>query len=72
LALWFDDTAALSISKLAELELLSVLDTKLGDTGFLQLVKLPKANSFFLSGTKVSDAVFQKAKKEYPKINFYR
>jgi hypothetical protein len=65
----FDDTAAQHLMKLPKLRSLSIGDTQLGDKGFQELVKIPSLES--LSGardTKVSSAVYDKAKKDYPKL----
>jgi hypothetical protein len=67
----FDDAAAKHLSGLSSLESLTVNDTQLGDKGFLELLALPKLRSFYVDGTKVSKEVYQKAKKDHPKMTLY-
>jgi internalin A len=66
----FDNDSVKHVTPLTNLEKLDLQYTNLGDSGFLELVKLPKLRSFYLDGTKVTKEVFQKSKKEHPKIYF--
>lgn len=67
----FDDAAAQHMKGLTELQSLTLNDTKLGDAGFQELLKLPKLRSLFVDGTKVTKDVYQKAKKEHPKMSLF-
>jgi Leucine-rich repeat (LRR) protein len=64
----FVDDAAKFVTPLSNLEKLDVQSTQLGDAGFQELVKMPKLRSFYLDGTKLTKEVFQKAKKDHPKM----
>ena len=64
----FNNDSARHLTPLSNLEKLNLQSTELGDAGFQELVKLPKLRSFYLDGTKVTKEVFQKAKKDHPKI----
>jgi hypothetical protein len=66
-----DDAAAKHLTSLASLEDLTLNNTKLGDEGFMQLLKLPKLKQLYVDGTMVTREVYQKAKKDHPKIRFY-
>jgi hypothetical protein len=67
----FDDAAVAHVAKLPELQSLTLNNTKLGDAGFLDLLKLPKLKFLYVDGTKVTKEVYQKAKKEHPKLSLY-
>lgn len=67
----FDDAAVMHVSTLPSLQELTLNNTKLGDTGFLQLLKLPKLKTLMVNHTKVSKEVYQKAKKDHPKLRLY-
>jgi Leucine-rich repeat (LRR) protein len=64
----FDNDSAKYVTPLSNLEKLDLQSTLLGDSGFQELVKLPKLRSFYLDGTKLTKEVFQKAKKDHPKM----
>jgi hypothetical protein len=66
-----DDAAVKYLTALPSLIDLTLNDTNLGDNGFLELVKLPKLKNLNVDGTKVSKEVYQKAKKDYPKLRLY-
>lgn len=70
----FDDAAVKHLTGMANLQDLTLNYTKLGDKGFQQLLARPKLRSLYVDGTMVSKEVYQKAKKEHPKIRlfFYR
>jgi internalin A len=65
----FDDTAVKYVTPLPDLETLMLNNTKLGDAGFQELLRLPKLRNLWVDDTKVSKEVYQKAKKEHPKIS---
>jgi hypothetical protein len=67
----FDDAAAKNLASLSSLQSLTVSNTSLGDAGFQELLKLPNLASLNVDGTKVSKDVYQKAKKDHPKIRLY-
>jgi hypothetical protein len=67
----FDDAAAKHLASLTSLEDLTLNSTNLGDEGFLQLLKLPKLKQLYVDGTKVSKEVYQKAKKDHPRVSFF-
>jgi hypothetical protein len=67
----FDDAAAKLVSAMPELSDLTLNNTNLGDTGFQELLKLPKLKSLYVDGTKVTKEVYQKAKKDHPKVTLY-
>jgi hypothetical protein len=53
------------------LQNLTLNGTSLGDAGFNELVKMPKLKSLLVDGTKVTKEVYQKAKKDHPKLSLY-
>ena len=69
-----DDASVKHLAAMANLQDLTLNQTKLGDKGFQQLLALPKLRSLYVDGTMVSKEVYQKAKKEHPKLRlfFYR
>jgi hypothetical protein len=67
----FDDVSAKYVSTIPNLESLTLNYTKLGDAGFKQLLALPKLEALFVDETKVSKEVYQKAKREHPKLRLY-
>jgi hypothetical protein len=67
----FDDAAVKHIGGLPNLQKLCLNDTNLGDKGFQELLKLPKLQSLLVDSTKVSKDVYQKAKKDHPKLSLY-
>jgi hypothetical protein len=67
----FDDAAVKYVSTMPSLEDLTLNNTKLGDKGFQELVNLPRLQMLYVDGTEVSRAVYQKAKKEHPKLRLY-
>jgi hypothetical protein len=56
------------VTPLNNLVKLDLQYTQLGDSGFQELVKMPKLQSFNLDGVKVTKEAFQKAKKDHPKM----
>jgi hypothetical protein len=67
----FDDAAVKHLTGIANLQDLTLNYTKLGDKGFQQLLALPKVRGLYVDGTMVSKEVYQKAKKEHPKLRLY-
>lgn len=67
----FDDAAVKHVVGLPSLQELTLNNTKLGDTGFQELIKMPKLKSLLVDNTKVTKDVYQKAKKENPKLGLY-
>jgi hypothetical protein len=67
----FDDAAAKVVSAMPELESLTLNGTNLGDAGFQELLKMPSLKSLYVDGTKVTKEVYQKAKKDHPKLTLY-
>jgi Leucine-rich repeat (LRR) protein len=67
----FDDAAAKFVAKMPNIQNLTLNSTALGDAGFKVLVDLPKLRSLYVDGTKVTKEVYQKAKKEHPKLLLY-
>ncbi|HEX5271354.1 MAG TPA: hypothetical protein VFW33_12735 [Gemmataceae bacterium] len=67
----FDDAAAKYVVTMPGLKSLTLNDTKLGDAGFTELLKAPQLESLYMDGTKVTKEVYQKAKKDHPKLRLY-
>jgi hypothetical protein len=65
----FDDDAVQYVVTMKSMKNLTLNDTQLGDAGFTKLLKLPKLERLYVDGTKVSKEVYQKAKKDYPKLS---
>lgn len=65
----FDDDAVQYFLTIPSLEKLTLNDTKLGDAGFSRLLKLPKLESLHVDATRVTKDVYQKAKKDHPKVS---
>jgi internalin A len=64
----FDDAAVKYVVTMPNIQGLTLNSTNLGDAGFQELLKLPKLKSLYVDSTKVSKEVYQKAKKEHPKM----
>jgi internalin A len=67
----FDDAAVKHVATMPELKSLTLNNTSLGDAGFQELIKLPKLESLHVDSTKVTKDVYQKAKKDRPKLSLY-
>ncbi len=67
----FNDDAVKLVKSLPKLETLALNNTKLGDKGFRELIALPQLQSLNVDGTQVTREVYQKAKKDRPKLRLY-
>jgi len=67
----FDDAAVKYVATMPSLVDLTLNNTNLGDAGFQELLKLPKLRRLWVDSTKVSKEVYQKAKKDHPKLSLY-
>jgi hypothetical protein len=67
----FDDSAVKYLTTLPKLKDLTLNNTGLSDKGFEQLLALPNLKSLLVDSTKVTKEVYQKAKKDHPKLRLY-